>query len=363
MKGELRSLTSARGLAAWLVVLYHMRASLTWLPVPAMQAADKGYLAVDFFFLLSGFVIYLSAHGALVRHGAGAIPDFLYRRFARIYPLYAVMLAGTIAFAATLGLTGRDMGGYPWRELPLHVAMMQNWGLTTELQWNHPAWSISAEFAAYLLFPALVLWTPIGRARRPNLLAGMIILMACLFLVMLEGGQTTLGGDIPRFGLIRCLVEFSCGALLCAFWLRGRDSDLLSMILSLSGVALFWGLWSNGRGSEIWTFPAGAACLILALAHASGFARNPLHWRPFVYLGQISYATYLAHFMLWIGFKILCVDDAGTVGTGTAAGFLLILFIASVILHEGIEKPGRAWLGRALPRHRRTGTASPVRLR
>lgn len=363
MKGELRSLTTARGLAAWLVVLYHMRASLPWLPAPAMEVAHKGYLAVDFFFLLSGFVIYLSAHGALLRERAGAITDFLFRRFARIYPLYAFMLAGTIAFAATLGMTGRDMGGYPWRELPLHVAMMQNWGLTQDLSWNHPAWSISAEFAAYLLFPALVLWTPISRARRPNLLAGMIILMACLFFVMHGGGQQTLGGDIPRHGLIRCLVEFSCGALLCAFWQRGRDSDLLSMMISLAGVALFWGLWWSGWGSEIWTFPAGAACLILALAHASGFAGNPLHWRPIVYLGQISYATYLAHFMLWIGFKILFVDDAGHVGPATAAGFLLILFVASVLMHEGIEKPGRTWLGRALPRHRRTETASPVRLR
>jgi peptidoglycan/LPS O-acetylase OafA/YrhL len=358
MKGELRSLTSARGLAAWLVVFYHMRAGMPWLPDMAMAVARKGYLAVDFFFLLSGFVIYLSAHRGLLRDGAAAIPAFLGRRFARIYPLYGVILLGTIGFALLLTLTGRDAGAYPWAELPLHVAMMQNWGLTRALSWNHPAWSISAEFAAYLLFPALVLWTPIGRARRPNLLAAMMLLIAILFLWLRHDGQTTLGMDIPRHGLIRCLTEFASGALLCAFWQRGQDCDRRSLLLSLGGVGLFWGLWLGGRGSEIWAFPAGAACLILMLAHASGMARNPLHWRGFVYLGEISYATYLAHFMAWIGFKILFVQDAKHVPPSLIAAFLPLLFLLSVLLHHGIEKPGRRWLARPFANMGRRATAS-----
>ncbi|MET0370480.1 MAG: acyltransferase [Sphingobium sp.] len=353
MKGELRSLTSARGLAAWLVVLYHLRLSMPWLPEPLLMMAAKGYLAVDFFFLLSGFVIYLSAHRPLLREGASAVPGFLGRRFARIYPLYAFILAGTIGFAALLVFTGRDHGGYPWAELPLHIAMMQNWGLTGALSWNHPAWSISAEFAAYLLFPILVLCTPISRTRRPNLLAAMIVLIAILFFWLRLDGQVTLGQDISRHGLVRCLVEFSCGALLCAFWLRGPDCDRRSLLLSLGGVALFWGLWAGGWGSEIWAFPAGAACLILALAHASGIAHNPLHWRGLVYLGEISYATYLAHFMLWIGFKILFVADPANVGPPAVAAFLLLLFLLSVLLHHGIERPGRVWLSRPLAVRRR----------
>jgi peptidoglycan/LPS O-acetylase OafA/YrhL len=358
MKSELRSLTSARGIAAWLVVLYHLRAACPWLPVPVRALADKGYLAVDFFFLLSGFVIYLSAHRGMLRDGPAAIPGFLHRRFARIYSLYGTVLAGTVAFAIVLSITGRDVSGYPWSELPLHIVMMQNWGLTDQLSWNHPAWSISAEFAAYLLFPALVLWTPISRARRPNLLAGMMLLIALLFLWMRHDGATTLGKDIPHNGLARCLTEFSCGALLCAFWLRGHDSDRRSMLFSAAGVALFWGLWATGLASEIWAFPAGAACLILALAHASGLTRNPLHWRPIVYLGAISYATYLAHFMAWIAFKIAFVDEPRNASPLLVAGFLAALVGLSVALYHGVEKPGRQWLSKPLAWRRRMATSS-----
>ena len=62
---ELRQLTGARGIAAWAVVLYHLRLSIAGLPAPAVAALGKGYLAVDFFFLLSGFVIWLAWHERL----------------------------------------------------------------------------------------------------------------------------------------------------------------------------------------------------------------------------------------------------------------------------------------------------------
>jgi peptidoglycan/LPS O-acetylase OafA/YrhL len=345
VKGELRSLTSARGIAAWMVVLYHVRSGANWAPAWAMEMAHKGYLAVDFFFLLSGFVIYLSAHRALLRDRGAAIPAFLGRRFARIYPLYGTILGLTVGFALLLRATGREDGNYPWAELPLHIVMMQNWGFTQILSWNHPAWSISAEFAAYLLFPALVLWTPIARARRPNLLAAMICAIALLFLLLDASGETTLGGSIPRFGLARCIAEFACGAMLCAFWLRGPDAEPRAMLIALAGAGLMSWLWLSGLGSEIWAFPAGAACLILALAHASRFRHNPLHWRPLHYLGQISYATYMVHFMLFIWFKIAFVSDARAIPPVTLGAFLVLTFIASVLLYHLVEQPGRRWAG------------------
>lgn len=353
MRSELKSLTAARGIAAWLVVLYHMRASLPWLP-PFWQAlAAKGYLAVDFFFLLSGFVIYLSAHGALVKEGAGAVPAFLGRRFARIYPLYGFILASTVAFALVLHLTGRDDSGYPWAELPLHIAMMQNWGLTDALSWNHPAWSISAESAAYLLFPALILWTPISRTGRTGLLIGMVAMLLFLLLWLRFDGQETLGGDIARHGLARCLTEFACGAMLCAFWLKGAAYERHAMLFAGGAAMILWSLWLSGVASEIWAFPAGAACLILMLAHASALPHNPLHARVLVYLGTISYATYLAHYMAWIVFKILFIEDAAAVGPSLAAAFLLLMLPLSMLLYHGIERPGRSWLSRPMPRWRR----------
>ncbi|RVT40136.1 acyltransferase family protein [Sphingobium algorifonticola] len=348
MTGELRSLTAARGIAAWLVVVYHIRSGTPWLPDWLMAVAHKGYLAVDFFFLLSGFVIYLSAHRAFLRQGHAAIGPFLIRRAARIYPLYGVMLGLTVLFAIALEASGRQADGYPWRELPLHVVMMQNWGFTDALSWNHPAWSISAETAAYLAFPLLVLRTPIARARRPHLLAAIAAVLALLAATLEWAGATTLGTDIPRFGLIRCLAEFAAGAMLCAFWLRGPDREPMALILSAGGVLLCWGLWLSGYASELWAFPAGAACLILALAHASALPHNPLHARAFQWLGEISYATYLSHFMLYIWFKIAFVDDADNVAPAVMAPYLMMTLALSALLHYAVERPGRDWMSGAL---------------
>lgn len=89
---ELRALTGARGVAAWFVVLFHLRAALG-VSDGVQRFLAKGYLAVDFFFLLSGFVIWLSYANRIAVQRWRAIPGFLRRRVARIWPLHLVMLA------------------------------------------------------------------------------------------------------------------------------------------------------------------------------------------------------------------------------------------------------------------------------
>ena len=126
-------------------------------PPPVIALLGKGYLAVDLFFILSGFVIWYNYAARIVDGGWGETRLFLWRRFARVWPLHAAVLAAFVGIALLLLATGRDTSGYPLAELPLHLALVQNWGLTPDLAWNHPAWSISTEFAAYLLFPGLVL--------------------------------------------------------------------------------------------------------------------------------------------------------------------------------------------------------------
>lgn len=335
---QLDSLTAARGIAAWLVVLFHIRSGIPWLPAPVLTVIHKGYLAVDFFFILSGFVIWLSAREAFQGEGWRAYPAFLRRRMARIYPLYAVILLLTIAFAALLGLTGRAAGNYPWAELPLHILMLQNWGFTPALSWNHPAWSISTEFAAYLLFPVLVaVIAPIARAPKWLMgaaLGGMIAAMAAWMDAL---GYTGLGGYIVRTGLGRCLSEFSIGCLLCALWLRGADtvSRTLALVAGIGG-ALGWAV---GILSELIAFPTCAAACIYLLAEYSRSGRGTA--RPLVTLGEISYATYLSHFMLFIWFKIAVVKNAANIPPHQIALYLLITLAASVLLYHGVEKPGR----------------------
>lgn len=349
---RLDGLTIARGLAAWMVVLFHTRGAMPWLPSPVLAVLAKGYLAVDFFFLLSGFVIYLSAHRAFLDQGFAAAPAFFRRRLARIYPLYALMLGLTIAFAALLSATGRDASGYPWRELPLHIMMLQNWGFTTTLSWNHPAWSISTELAAYLLLPLIVIATPIARMPRWALALGIVAMIAIMAAWLSTGGVTELGENIPRFGLIRCLFEFAAGSMLCALWLKtGPEQRRRTAILAWAtfiGAALVWCLDAR---NELWAFPVMATALILLLADGSytvGAVPHSRARRLLVYLGEISYATYLSHFMLFVWFKIALVDDPAHVPAFRMLLFLLLALAVSILLHHAVERPGRR-LGRSAP--------------
>src|ERR1700730_4495727 len=168
---QLASLTPLRGIAALWVVIFHF----CWY-FPAVHperytgAVYKGYLAVDMFFVLSGFVItHVYKEGFAQRVTGRSYRDFLKARVARIYPLHITVLllfvaTATAERAASYALRGsfepvpllgeRSVGGFF-----ANIVMLQGlWA--RELSWNDPAWSISLEFLAYLLFPLLfpVLW-------------------------------------------------------------------------------------------------------------------------------------------------------------------------------------------------------------
>src|ERR1051325_579575 len=202
-RANLRALTGIRGIAAWFVVLYHVRLGAAWaLPPAATDILAKGYLAVDLFFMLSGFVLWLNYSDRLRAGGIAEAPAFLLRRIARIWPLHLLMLAGAVAFVLAVAATGREPSGhYPWAELPLHIVLMQNWGFTDALTWNDPAWSISCEFAAYLLFPLLALGTDWRRFRTPALCGLLLLFALALHATLAAGGAAGLGDQIPRFGL------------------------------------------------------------------------------------------------------------------------------------------------------------------
>src|SRR5688572_11994062 len=151
---DIRSLTSLRFFAALAVVAFHyMRA----FPAGAGAAAAltaKGYLAVDFFFILSGFIlahVYLPA----IEQDAFRARDFYAKRLARIYPVHFVTaMVAVVMFAAAekMEIPGRD---FSFHDLFANLLLVHGWGVSDDLSLNKPSWSISAEWFAYLLFPLL----------------------------------------------------------------------------------------------------------------------------------------------------------------------------------------------------------------
>lgn len=347
---HLDALTGIRGLAAWLVVLYHIRYSLLdLLPVSVIRVFARGYLAVDLFFVLSGFVLWYNYAPRLRAGGMSAAGTFLWRRIARIWPLHLAMLSVLVAFALALIATGRDASFYPFAELPLHLLLMQNWGFTEALAWNDPAWSISAEWMASLLFPFVVLAVKWERLPAAALLVAGAMLFAAIPLFFWLSGHTSLGADISHLGLGRCLLEFSLGNLLCLLWLRWRDvawcpwaaSAACAAVLALAYV---WKL------PETVFVPAAFVTALLALATGRGALVRALGAGPLRYLGEISYSTYLAHSVLFLFFKLAFVDASLKLDWTRLIAYLALVLIASAFLYHVLEKPAQRWLGRRPPR-------------
>ncbi len=161
---QLPSLTSLRGIAALWVVLYHYTAQ--YLPnldtSNYTQVIGKGYLAVDMFFMLSGFVMTHVYHHAFSKSITDNYKGFLVARFARLYPLHIFILLLFVATAASANFAANATTGVShtipaegprsFTALFANIFMVQ--GLEAgKLSWNYPAWSISVEFIAYLAFP------------------------------------------------------------------------------------------------------------------------------------------------------------------------------------------------------------------
>lgn len=353
---ELRALTGARGLAAWLVVGFHLRGSIAGLPAPVLALLDKGYLAVDFFFLLSGFVIWLSYAERLRAAGVRGIGSFLWRRLARIWPLHLAMLAAALALMGLLAATGRtDPIRFPLAELPLHLMLVQNWGVTDHLSWNDPAWSISTEFAAYLAFPWLVLAIDWRQVSSAVLMSALMTIALALHLALACQGAATLGADIPRLGLLRCLAEFAMGTMIAALWLRWRGHRPAAWRAGALFAALA-AAWVLGL-PETLAIPLAFTALLFALALSAGTPGHVLEGRAVHYLGTISYATYLVHFLLFYAFKLALVRDAHAVPPALIALYLALVFAASTLLHHLVERPAQRWLN-AVPR--RHGPLTPT---
>ena len=156
------ALDSWRGLCALLVVVFHLNQDIHWSLLDA-QFVHRFDRFVDFFFVLSGFVI-ASSYERRLGQGYGIVA-FALRRFGRIYPLHLVTLAAMLAFALLRRplVEGRfdqslvfNGGIFDASAIFTNLTMLHGVGFENHLTWNYPSWSISAEFYTYLLFAGVL---------------------------------------------------------------------------------------------------------------------------------------------------------------------------------------------------------------
>lgn len=341
----LPTLTGVRGIAALAVLFYHIRDAMSgFASERVLSVLAQGYLAVDLFFVLSGFVLWWNYRDQFRDRGLRAASGFMVKRFARIFPLHIAILTAMLLFAAALLASGRDPNpAYPLAVLPAHYLLIQNWGLDPSLSWNVPAWSISTEWAAYLLLAVTGGWLArlrIGPWSFPLLVVGVAALLGVWFDMQ---GLASIGDDIPKTGLIRCLVEFGLGVMLCQWWSARREQPRGTRVITgtsigLAAVAAL--LFATGQPQPA-TIPIVMVVIVIFALQASVAARPLLSGRVAQWLGDISYAVYLTHYFLWVLFKLFFVDDLANVHPTAILGFVLLTLAVSHLLYRWLEVPGR----------------------
>jgi peptidoglycan/LPS O-acetylase OafA/YrhL len=336
-------LTVLRGVFAWWVTLYHVRHWLVGTPAQGLESVlSLGYLGVDFFFVLSGFVIQHRYAQFFVGRPAGAYRRFMTLRIARIYPLHLFMSVVFLLnpLALILFASGSpDLSRYDPGYYLLSLFLVQNWGWTSELKWNGPSWSISTEFFAYLVYPLISLLLARKSVRLSMLLLGMGVILVLLPTLVQLWGQQSLGDSIERFGLVRCVSEFTLGNLLAALFASKADLIRRSA-LGFVFAAFVLGALGVLAGLPDYVVVPSLVCLLIAgtagLERGSGIKMPAV----LVRIGEISYATYLCHYFIkdWYGF----LDVPSRIG-GIAAivSFCLMVLILSELLFRFIEMPGQ----------------------
>jgi peptidoglycan/LPS O-acetylase OafA/YrhL len=359
-RAALPALTGLRVVAALGVVFSHFGTPLagnTW--SRALQA-DAGWIGVDFFFLLSGFILaYTYLPDGRFR---GTFRAFYVNRVARLYPAYlvgfllaygAVRVCGSFNSPIAADLWAAHPGGILLSTLTMTQGWVPYWGEV----FNAPAVTLSIEACFYALFPLFAL-ALVRLDRRSLLLALPMFWLAEMALPVLLAWRNVPLDDNARFALhflpAGRLPEFLCGAILGRLFLLAREQGrppiaaVWGMPLALAALAVLvlplarvanWPLW-NGALDPI------CAVLIWYAAWGRGWTAALFSTRGAVLLGEASYALYILHYPLhqWL----VWLAPAGQESASYFLAYVALCLIASVALLRYGETPARAWLRAAL---------------
>jgi peptidoglycan/LPS O-acetylase OafA/YrhL len=385
-----------------MVVIYHFAIASHLYTVDFVRNA---FLFVDFFFVLSGFVIAINYMDRLMA-GFG-LGRFMVLRFGRVWPLHAFILMLYVALELVLlssplleqavGRTAFSDEKHSLYAIATNLALVHSLpGVHEEVTWNGPSWSISVEFYSYLIFAVGLL--VVARLPKPRmwLMAGVAALMLLAPLVIFQLGERqniflTTGG-----GLIRCLYGFAAGVAAALIWQRyGKPLSALMArrgvgtgveLAALLGVIVFVSL--IGFSSFNLVAPYVFLIVILAFAPQAGAVSRVLLTKPFLWLGSLSYSIYMVHYIVqavmhwvwdWVRIRsghelfdrlpgyetadALVPTERLLTGDLYVVGVTALVIGLSALTYEYVEKPGRdafRRLSQRLPAGARAKGAAPA---
>ena len=365
-------LDSWRGICALMVALFHFTVRGHYV---ASSFGAHAFLFVDFFFVLSGFVM-AQAYGARL-DGPASARDFLIRRIGRVWPLHVFVLLALIGLELVKlrlshGAEGVENAAFTGRTaasliLP-NALLVHSLGFLRIDAWNIPSWSISVEMVAYLAFAA-------GMLGFRRAFTGFAI-------AMVVGSMAVLLAFTPRdlnvsydFGLFRCLGGFFLGCLAHAAWSRWEAPPLAPRLhdaLEIWAVVLMAVLLVFAQDTLAFLAAPFFALLVCLFAGEHGVVSRLLRSAPLVLLGVLSYSIYLVHFPVFDATaKALSVlqnrTDLSLLGTWrtadgrvlvgldfgnpwlmdlVSAGLLVVTVLLALLTYRLVEMPGRRFFAR-----------------
>jgi len=298
-------LDGLRGVAALLVVLLHVEWSNH---LTNNKFVQNGYVAVDLFFILSGFVIASNYSHRITNFREAR--SFIGLRFFRLYPLHLTMLCAFICleyaklfaqrtFALMPGAQAPFTGGDSFGAAVANLFLLNGLHALNRPSWNGASWSISCEFAAYLVFSVLVL---AGLVRsRLFFVGGTLMAVTGYVGLAFERGNLNITVD---WGIIRCLAGFFLGMLIFRF----RETDIpcrSRMVTDAFGIAAMIAAvltMSLTSGPFIVLVIPIFVIGIAFLQTDQGALARFLISSPMQFLGRISYSIYMVH-----SFLVVCL--------------------------------------------------------
>jgi peptidoglycan/LPS O-acetylase OafA/YrhL len=351
---HIASIDGLRAIAVTAVVLYHL--GISWLP--------GGFLGVDLFFVISGYVITRLILDSINKSGALDLRGFYWARLRRIYPGFLFMVFSTIIF---IGVWAPEAIKRFLTDLPYALVGMMNWALVARQQDYFESigrppllqhtWSLAVELQFYLIWP-IILLTVLKYFGKANVArVALIIAMfsgAALFFVSLQLDAANaqqvshiyFGTDTHSLGLF-------LGSALAVSWIpqnlsaniakRAQDViDGIGVFGLLGLIATFLFIDANNATSYQIAFPLAAifGCLvIISLVHPASRFAPLISSAPFTWVGQRSYGIYIWH---WVVFQVTrpSVDLTGETWALYLARVLLVLALADISL-RWVEIPFR----------------------
>ena len=359
MVKEIRALTGVRGVAAMIIVLYHFSTVHLYSGgVREYFEVPHGYLPVDLFFMLSGFVIALVYRDAFVIAPFRNYLEFWIKRVARLYPAYLV-IGVLYLLKISLGLAGETLNQFSPFDILGNIFMLTGWGLHI-----HPvigmSWAASAEMGSYLLTPVLVAF--IVRGNIAFGVIGFALSLAAIRVIAASGlgesGPLDVTSGDSFYPLLRAIAGFALGQVIFRFSVSVRPLPMIFQDMLVVVILLAIGITAVLTVDDVPVYLLFIP-LVAVLSYDGRLARW-LFGNTFIYdLGLISYSVYLLH-PLFVSFAVRASRDFG----GTDSSYLIAMLICiamiwllSKLSYRFVEMPGRKLIVELI-RHRTRPSAA-----